>query len=171
MQNFRRLDKKHRTSFPFRKKIISFKMHYSSCVYTQDQQLFQMIHIQQSVIWDRHELFLILISKSLITWLAFPPYWIKILTTSALPATVPWCKALIPNLFTSFTDAPNSEKINNFFAKASSRGLVVKAEDPWLRSRGFEPPLRRPFFRHHSFGSKAWSNNWVLINLALLDML
>ena len=85
-------------------------MHYSNCLYTQDQQLFRMIHIQQSVIWDRQmTLFLMIISKSLITWLAFPPYWIKILTTSALPATVPWCKALIPNLFTSFTDAPNSE--------------------------------------------------------------
>ena len=38
---------------------------------------------------------------------------------------------------------------------ASSRGLVVKAEDSGLKGRGLKPPLRRPFFRHHSFGSKA----------------
>ncbi len=35
-----------------------------------------------------------------------------------------------------------------------SCGLVVKAEDSWLRGPGFKPPLRSPFFRHHSFGSK-----------------
>jgi hypothetical protein len=39
-------------------------------------------------------------------------------------------------------------------AEASSRGLVVKAEDSRPRGPGFIPPLRRPFFRHHSFGSK-----------------
>ncbi len=33
-------------------------------------------------------------------------------------------------------------------------GLVVKAEDSWPRGPGFKPPLWRPFFRHHSFGSK-----------------
>ncbi len=38
--------------------------------------------------------------------------------------------------------------------KASSRGLVVKAEDSRPRGPGFNPPLWRPFFRHHSFGSK-----------------
>jgi hypothetical protein len=54
---------------------------------------------------------------------------------------------------------------------ASSHGLVVKAENSWLRGRGFKTPLRRPFFRHHSFGSIAWSKNWVEINLALLQML
>ncbi len=32
-------------------------------------------------------------------------------------------------------------------------GLVVKAEDSLVQT----PPLRRPLFRHHSFGSKAWS--------------
>ena len=48
---------------------------------------------------------------------------------------------------------------NTLFSRASSHGLVVKAEDSWLRGRGFKPPLRRPFFRHHSFGSKAWSKN------------
>jgi hypothetical protein len=31
---------------------------------------------------------------------------------------------------------------------------VVKAEDSRLRVPGFKPPLWRPFFRHHSFGSK-----------------
>jgi hypothetical protein len=39
-------------------------------------------------------------------------------------------------------------------SKASSRGLVVKAEDSRPRGPGFKPPLWRPFFRHHSFGSK-----------------
>ncbi len=36
-------------------------------------------------------------------------------------------------------------------------GLVVKAEDSRLKGCGFKSPLRRPFFRHHSFGSNAWS--------------
>ncbi len=36
----------------------------------------------------------------------------------------------------------------------SRRGLVVNAEDPWPRGPGFKSPLWRPFFRHHSFGSK-----------------
>jgi hypothetical protein len=46
-----------------------------------------------------------------------------------------------------------------------------KAGDSWLRGRGFKPPLRRPFFRHHSFGSKTWSKHWVEINPALLYIL
>jgi hypothetical protein len=42
---------------------------------------------------------------------------------------------------------------------------VVKAEDSWLRGHGLKPPLRRPFFRHHSFGSKPgakikWKLTW-----------
>jgi hypothetical protein len=53
----------------------------------------------------------------------------------------------------------------------SSHGLVVKAEDSWLRGCGFNPPLWRPFFMHHSFGSKHGGKNWVEINLALLHML
>ncbi len=44
--------------------------------------------------------------------------------------------------------------------KASSRGLVVKAEDSWPRGPGFKPPLWRPFFRHHSFGSKLGTKLW-----------
>jgi hypothetical protein len=41
---------------------------------------------------------------------------------------------------------------------ASSRTLVVKAEDSWPRGPGFKPPLWRPFFRHHSFSleQKLW---------------
>ena len=38
-----------------------------------------------------------------------------------------------------------------------SGGLVVKEEDSWLRGPGFKPSLCRPFFRHHSFGSKLGS--------------
>jgi hypothetical protein len=38
--------------------------------------------------------------------------------------------------------------------RLGSAGLVVKAEDSWPRGPGFKPPLWRPFFRHHSFGSK-----------------
>ncbi len=34
----------------------------------------------------------------------------------------------------------------NIFARASSHGLVVKAEDSWLRGPGLKPPLWRPFF-------------------------
>ncbi len=37
---------------------------------------------------------------------------------------------------------------------ASSRGQVFKAEDSWPRGPRFKPPLWRPFFRHHLFGSK-----------------
>ena len=42
---------------------------------------------------------------------------------------------------------------------------MVKAEDSWLRGCEFKPPLRRPFFRHHSFGSKPgakieWKLTW-----------
>jgi len=33
-------------------------------------------------------------------------------------------------------------------------GQVVKVGDSRLRCLGFESPLRRPFFMHHSFGSK-----------------
>ncbi len=47
--------------------------------------------------------------------------------------------------------------------KASSRGLVVKAEDIRLSSRGFKLPLGRSFFMQHSFGSKAkieWNLTW-----------
>ncbi len=36
--------------------------------------------------------------------------WTSTLTTSGLPDTAPWCKAVMPNLFTSFTDEPNSGK-------------------------------------------------------------
>ena len=45
-------------------------------------------------------------------------------------------------------------KIDQRSFKASSRGLVVKVEDSRPRDPGFNPPLWRPFFRHHSFGSK-----------------
>ena len=55
--------------------------------------------------------------------------------------------------------------------KARSRGLVVKGEGSWLRGCGFKPLRRRPFFTHHSFGSKYGSKNWVEINLALLHLL
>jgi hypothetical protein len=34
------------------------------------------------------------------------------------------------------------------------RSARVKAEDSWPRGPEFKPPLWRPFFRHHSFGSK-----------------
>jgi hypothetical protein len=50
----------------------------------------------------------------------------------------------------TFNDT-NSIKI---FSKASSHGLVVKAEDSRPKGPGFKPPLWRPFFRHHSCGSK-----------------
>jgi hypothetical protein len=43
---------------------------------------------------------------------------------------------------------------------ASSRGLVVKAEDSWPRGPGFKPSLWRPFFRHNSFGSKLGTKMW-----------
>jgi len=49
-------------------------------------------------------------------------------------------------------------KINKI-PQASSRGLVVKAEDSRPRGPGFNPPLWRPFFRHHSFGSKLGTKN------------
>jgi hypothetical protein len=55
--------------------------------------------------------------------------------------------------------------------KASSRGLVVKAEDSRPRGPGFKPPLRRPFFRHHSFGSKLGKKIVENSNLALLHVL
>ncbi len=42
---------------------------------------------------------------------------------------------------------------------ASSHGLVVKAEDLWPRGTGLKSPLWRPFFRHHSFGSKLGTKN------------
>jgi hypothetical protein len=47
-----------------------------------------------------------------------------------------------------------SGKNKTFLNWASSHGLVVKAEDSWPRGPGFKPPLWRPLFRHHSFGSK-----------------
>jgi hypothetical protein len=50
---------------------------------------------------------------------------------------------------------------------ASSRGLVVKAEDSWPRGPVFKPPLWRPFFRHHSFGSKLGKKIVENSNLAL----
>ena len=56
-------------------------------------------------------------------------------------------------------------------SKASSRGLVVKAEDSRPRGPGFNPPLWRPFFRHHSFGSKLGTKIVENSNLALLHML
>jgi hypothetical protein len=43
--------------------------------------------------------------------------------------------------------------------EASSRGLVVKAEDSRPKGPGFKPPLWRPFFMHHSFGSKLGIKN------------
>ena len=52
---------------------------------------------------------------------------------------------------------------------ASSRGLVVKAEDSWLRDPRFKPPLWRPFYRHHSFGSKLGTKIVENSNLALLS--
>ncbi len=54
---------------------------------------------------------------------------------------------------------------------ASSCGLVVKAEDSWPRGLGFKPPLWRPFFRHHSFGSKLGTKIVENSNLTLLHML
>jgi hypothetical protein len=52
-----------------------------------------------------------------------------------------------------------------------SRGLVVRAEDLWPRGPGFKPPLWRPFFRHHSFGSKLGTKFVENSNLALLHVL
>jgi hypothetical protein len=37
---------------------------------------------------------------------------------------------------------------------ASSRGLVVEAENSRRRGLGLKPPLWRPFFKHHSFGTQ-----------------
>ncbi len=42
----------------------------------------------------------------------------------------------------------------------SSHRLVVKAEDSRPRGPGFKPPLWRPLFRHHSFGSKLGKKLW-----------
>ncbi len=55
---------------------------------------------------------------------------------------------------------------------ASSRGLVVKAEDFWPRGPGFKPPLWRPFFSgtihlDQSLEQKIVENS----NLALLHVL
>jgi hypothetical protein len=55
--------------------------------------------------------------------------------------------------------------------QASSRGLVVKAEDSWPWGPGFKPPLWRSFFRHHSFGSKLGTKIVENSNLALLRVL
>ncbi len=50
-------------------------------------------------------------------------------------------------------------------------GLVVKTEGSWPRGPGFKPPLWRPFFRHHSFGSKLGTKTVENSNLALLHVL
>jgi hypothetical protein len=55
--------------------------------------------------------------------------------------------------------------------KGSSRGLVVKAEDLYLKGCEFEPSLWRPFFRNHSFGSKLGTKFVENSNLALLHMM
>jgi hypothetical protein len=47
----------------------------------------------------------------------------------------------------------NTDKVSQR-KMANSRGLMVKAEDSRPRGPGFKPPIWRPFFRHHSFGSK-----------------
>ena len=61
---------------------------------------------------------------------------------------------------------------NHMSFLASSCGLVVKAEDSCPSGTGFLPPLWRPFFRYHLFGSKAWNKNCGKnSNLALLHML
>ncbi len=44
---------------------------------------------------------------------------------------------------------------------------MVKAEDSWPRGPGFKPPLWRPFFRHHSLGSKLGTKIVENSNLAL----
>jgi len=54
---------------------------------------------------------------------------------------------------------------------ASSCGLVVKAEDSLPKSPGFKPPLWRPFFRHHSFGSKLGTKIVENSKLAFLHVL
>ena len=46
-----------------------------------------------------------------------------------------------------------TEAVGKYF-KSYVFFLVVMAEDSWPRGRGFESPLRRPFFMHHSLGSK-----------------
>jgi hypothetical protein len=61
-----------------------------------------------------------------------------------------WCNSLAHLKWTKLTK----------FIKARSRGLVFKAEDSWLRGPGINPPLWRPFFKHHSFGSKLGTWNW-----------
>jgi hypothetical protein len=55
--------------------------------------------------------------------------------------------------------------------KASNHGLVVKAEDSWPRDPGFKPPLGRPFFRYHLFGSKLKTKIVENSNLALLHVI
>ncbi len=62
-------------------------------------------------------------------------------------------------------------RANNKFYKASSCGLMVKAEDSEPRGPGFKPPLWRPFLRHHSFGSKLRTKIVENSNLALLYVL
>jgi hypothetical protein len=54
---------------------------------------------------------------------------------------------------------------------ASSHGLVVKEDNSWPRGPGFKPPLWRPFFRHHSFGSKLGTKVVESSNLAMLHVL
>jgi hypothetical protein len=54
--------------------------------------------------------------------------------------------------------------------QASSRGLVVKTGDSWQRGPGFKPPLWRPFFRHHSFGSKHGTRPGIVAYAVILQM-
>jgi len=66
----------------------------------------------------------------------------------------------------------NAQQVNITNSKVSSCGLVVKAEDSRPRGPGFKTPLWRPFFRHHSFGSKLGTKNCGKnSNLALLHVL
>ena len=48
-------------------------------------------------------------------------------------------------------------RCGNFIVKqASSHGQVVKAEDSWLRSRGFKPPTVETIFHVPFIWIKAW---------------
>ncbi len=63
---------------------------------------------------------------------------------------------------------------NNFLKnkiQASSRGLEVKEEESRPKGPGFKPPLWRPFFGHHSFGSKLGIKIVENSNVALLHVL
>jgi hypothetical protein len=48
---------------------------------------------------------------------------------------------------------------------------VVRAEDLYLRGPGFEHPLKKLFFRNHSFGSMLGAKIVENSNLTLLYML